>query len=369
MKKFLFGLVAVVLLLSPQRMAAQIDIPDTIPGKGFFISQLNLAKHIMDFFVDKRDASNAEKLDSNYIGYYPEKLLFSSGLAQSGGWLSIQDEDSSFKLGSDVSRALSLRACYRGLAMVFALNPFNMFGNTDSEFDISFYGDKLVLDFVYQNSNSMSGTYSGVYSPTNEVVEETAYSLDDGIINRRLLSFGTMYVFNSRRFSYAAAFDQTCIQKRSCGSILLGANYLYNRLRIDLDFLGNVYMRSKMFGIGGGYGYNFVLPKRWLVSASALAEFGVWTRNYFEMSPDFAAYMIGSYFEEGKEIPADFQLEDTYTYDNIPIILIPRLAVVHHFGRFFAGFTGLGTFHYEKNDGLSNYNFVFTSNLLFGLRL
>ena len=35
MKKFLFGLVAVVLLLSPQRMAAQIDIPDTIPGKGF----------------------------------------------------------------------------------------------------------------------------------------------------------------------------------------------------------------------------------------------------------------------------------------------------------------------------------------------
>ena len=117
---------------------AQVEIPDTIHGKGFFIGQLNLAKHIMDFFLDKRDASNAAKLDSNYIGYYPEKLMFSSGLAQSGGWLSIQDDDSSFKLGSDISRSLSLRACYRGLAMVFALNPFNMFGNTDSEFDISF---------------------------------------------------------------------------------------------------------------------------------------------------------------------------------------------------------------------------------------
>ena len=56
---------------------AQIIIPDTIPGKGFFVGQLNLAKRIMDFFVDKRDASNAAKLDSNYIGYYPEKCFVS----------------------------------------------------------------------------------------------------------------------------------------------------------------------------------------------------------------------------------------------------------------------------------------------------
>lgn len=133
-------------LLVPQPAVAQVEIPDTIHGKGFFIGQLNLAKHIMDFFLDKRDASNAAKLDSNYIGYYPEKLMFSGGLAQSGGWLSIQDDDSSFKLGSDISRSLSLRACYRGLAMVFALNPFNMFGNTDSEFDISFYGICCLYD-------------------------------------------------------------------------------------------------------------------------------------------------------------------------------------------------------------------------------
>lgn len=240
-KRFVLAMVTAVLLV-PQPAVAQVEIPDTIHGKGFFIGQLNLAKHIMDFFLDKRDASNAAKLDSNYIGYYPEKLMFSSGLAQSGGWLSIQDDDSSFKLGSDISRSLSLRACYRGLAMVFALNPFNMFGNTDSEFDISFYGDKLLLDFVYQNSTSLSGTYTGTYTPANEKDEEEEYSLDVGFLNRRTLSFGTMYVFNSRRFSYAAAFDQTCIQKRSCGSLLLGAHYLYNRLRIDMDFLDNIYM-------------------------------------------------------------------------------------------------------------------------------
>ena len=136
------------MLFLPLKGTAQINIPDTIPGKGFFIGQLNLAKHIMDFFVDKRDASNAAKIDSNYIGYYPEKLLFSAGLAQSGGWLAMKDDDSSWRLGSDISRSLSLRASYRGLAMCFALNPFNMFGNTDSEFDISFYGDTKPQTYV-----------------------------------------------------------------------------------------------------------------------------------------------------------------------------------------------------------------------------
>ena len=86
----------VIILAYPQEGIAQVNIPDTIPGKGFFVGQLNLAKHIMDFFVDKRDASNAAKLDSNYIGYYPEKLQFSAGLAQNGGWLAIKDGENTY---------------------------------------------------------------------------------------------------------------------------------------------------------------------------------------------------------------------------------------------------------------------------------
>ena len=205
-----YWILAVVFLTFSSETSAQVNIPDTIPGKGFFVGQLNLAKRIMDFFVDKRDASNAAKLDSNYIGYFPEKLLFSGGLGQNGGWLAVKDGENTYRLGSDISRSLNLRACYRGLAMAFALNPFNMFGNTDTEFNISFYGDKLVLDFVYQNSNSLSGTYKGIYTPTNQRMDTAKeYDIDEGLFNRRTTMLGAMYVFNSRRFSYAAAFDQT----------------------------------------------------------------------------------------------------------------------------------------------------------------
>lgn len=370
MRNTLKKILLLAMLFLPLKGTAQINIPDTIPGKGFFIGQLNLAKHIMDFFVDKRDASNAAKIDSNYIGYYPEKLLFSAGLAQSGGWLAMKDDESSWRLGSDISRALSLRASYRGLAMCFALNPFNMFGNTDSEFDISFYGDKLVLDFVYQNSNTLSGTYSSYYSPTNEhLTQQKDYSLEDGFVNRRTMTFGAMYVFNSRRFSYASAFDQMCIQKRSCGSFLLGGNYLYNRMRLDLGDYGNFYLRSKMLGIGGGYGYNFVLPRQWLISTSAMLEAGVWNHNSLQFSPEFADVLIEIMKQEGMDVPTNYNLEEEYSFDGVPIIVIPRLAIIHHFGRYFAGFTSLGTFHYERIEGQNNYHFVFTSNLLFGIRL
>jgi hypothetical protein len=360
----------VIILAYPQEGIAQVNIPDTIPGKGFFVGQLNLAKRIMDFFVDKRDASNAAKLDSNYIGYYPEKLQFSIGLAQNGGWLAVKDGENTYRLGSDITRSLSMRACYRGLAMVFALNPFNMFGNTDEEFDISFYGDKLVLDFVYQNSNSLSGTYKGVYTPTNQRMDKaTEYSVDEGLFNRRTTMFGAMYVFNSRRFSYAAAFDQTCIQKRSCGSVLLGANYMYNRMRMDLQEYGNVYMRSRMLGIGGGYGYNLVLPKNWLISASALLEAGVWSRNKYEIPQVLADAVFDAMRKEGRDVPADYSLEESYSYDGLPLILIPRIAILRYFGRYYAGFTALGTSHYERYKGQDNFNFVFTSTLLFGMRL
>ena len=366
MKHLLTLILTITLLSSPLTATAQIEIPDTIPGKGFFIGQLNLAKRIMDSFSNKRDASNAAKLDSNYIGYYPEKLMFSGGLAQNGGWMTVRDGDNTFKLSSDITRALSLKACYRGLAMVFAVNPFNMFGNTDTEFDISFNGDNMVIDFLYQNSNSLSGTYTGIYSPNNQLMDhEVEYSVDIGLFNRRTMMVGAMYVFNSRRFSYSAAFDHTCIQKRSCGSFLLGAHYLYNRLRLDLREYGDIFMRSKMVGIGGGYAYNLVLPKRWLISASALVEAGVWSRNSVETVMTDA--LIEGLKEVGREVPTN--LEQKYSYDGLPIIGVPRLAITHNFGRYFAAFTSLGTFHYERYKKQDNFNFVFTSNLVFGIHL
>ena len=38
-----------MLLLMSRSSVAQVVIPDTIPGKGILVGQLNYAKHIVDF--------------------------------------------------------------------------------------------------------------------------------------------------------------------------------------------------------------------------------------------------------------------------------------------------------------------------------
>ena len=352
-------------LLITAQASAQVHIPDTIPGKGFVIGQLNLAKHIMDFFLDKRDEANATKLDTAYVGNYPEKLMFSAGLTTSGGQLRTFSENGGYELNSDMSRSISLRACYRGLAISFSANPFNMFGNSDSEFDISLYGDKTVFDFMYQNSETLNGQFTSTNTEQTDSEEGLNNIVEKGMINRRTLTFGGMYVFNSRRFSYAAAFDQTCMQKRSCGSVLLGANYIYNRLRINFQEFGNVYIKTKMIGIGGGYAYNFVLPHNWLISASGLMEIGAWVKNRSELSQTIVD-IYNKYRDEGTE---ELHTEETFSFDMPPVILTSRTAFIHQFGRYYIGLTGIATMHFEKNEGDIDSNIVFVSDLLFGIRL
>ena len=58
MKKYLLVIATAILSLTPRPTVAQIEIPDTIPGKGNFIGQLNLAKRITNFLLDIRDSIN-----------------------------------------------------------------------------------------------------------------------------------------------------------------------------------------------------------------------------------------------------------------------------------------------------------------------
>ena len=41
-----------------------------------------------------------------------------------------------------------------------------------------------------------------------------------------MLTLNAYYAFNGRRFSYPAVFSQSWMQKRSCGSLMLGASFM-----------------------------------------------------------------------------------------------------------------------------------------------
>ena len=79
------------------------------------------------------------------------------------------------------------------------------------------------------------------------------------------------YIFNHERFSYNAGFNASQQQKVSAGSALAGLA-LYNQ-KISSDstlFLGEkANLKSWSIGFNGGYAYNFVLKRKFLIFIAA----------------------------------------------------------------------------------------------------
>ena len=98
------------------------------------------------------------------------------------------------------------------------------------------------------------------------------------------MGFGTDYYFNYRKFSNKAVFGQTEWQKKSAGSIVLGASVFFNRVMADSSIVpGNIiepgflnnsgYTYSDFVAITSKAGYAFILVARthWFFNLGILA--------------------------------------------------------------------------------------------------
>ena len=100
------------------------------------------------------------------------------------------------------------------------------------------------------------------------------------------LYFNGYYVFNGRRYSQAAAYNQSVIQRRSAGSFLLGATWYMSSFDFsDVNnalfiILSNNVNRIKLHqaNIGIGYGYNFVPFRGFVINAMAMPTLSVYNR-------------------------------------------------------------------------------------------
>ena len=132
------------------------------------------------------------------------------------------------------------------------------------------------------------------------------------------------YTFNHRRFSFPAAFMQSYVQRQSAGSWLAGISYqggsikTTNKLKARNPNAPDVRIYVGHFGVGGGYGSNWVLGRRWLLHFSMLPTFVVYNRNNFTVNGDR---------KRAKRI-------------RFNMIFNERAAIVHNFSpRYFAGAT------------------------------
>lgn len=197
------------------------------------------------------------------------------------------------------------------------------------------------------------------------------------------------YLFNNKHFSYAAAYKQSVLQKRSAGSLMAGAMFYYGSIDYashtngDLIYLMHGLGRVKMWqgSIGVGYAYNWVPTPGLLLNAMVMPMFTFVNK--------IKAYGYGTNVEQLKDEAIfmddniDDETWDKWFYGNLRIApmgdrtfnsgmtvnLDARVSVSYNFGRYFIGafgqFTNMRYSHHSSHGYLNDW-FINTS---FGLRL
>jgi len=226
--------------------------------------------------------------DTNYVVRPEGSLTLKVRMNQTGNSFHAKGTVNDFYCKADLSTShkttFSIAGNYRGIGIGMAINPYKWSGvYKDYEFNLNYYSSKLSLDFSYQRSESLAGDIERGDNDSR---------LESGDVMLKVVNLAGYYTFNHRRFSFPAAFTQSYIQRRSAGSWLAGISYqggsieTTDALKTRNPDAPDIRIYIGHFGIGGGYGYNWVLGKRWLLHFSMLPTFVVYNRNNFTVNDE-----------------------------------------------------------------------------------
>lgn len=219
--------------------------------------------------------------------------------------------------------------------------------NPNTEIDLSIYSSKIGIDLFYRKTGNdfRIRNLADFFSDDNPQPDD----LNDQFsgLNIKNVGLNVYYIFNHRDFSYPAAFSQSTVQRRSCGSFKLGFSYSHHNVSFDqtqladalLDVLDESMFFEKLryddYQINFGYSYNWVFARNWLFCGS--------------FSPGLA-YNVTSYSrldEESETRNGDFL---DFRLNKLNVDFIVRLALVWNNTKYFAGFSFiLHTFDYSSN--------------------
>lgn len=158
-----------------------------------------------------------------------------------------------------------------------------------SSFNLSLYSSMLGCDFLHfrNNGNYLLRKVNGF-----EGVEPTSVrGIPFSGLSTKTTSFSAYYVFNHRHFSYPAAFNQSTVQRKSCGSPMLGLGFSKQHNRFDYTKLPENVRGSESdekiieelkfseinynyYYVSAGYAYNWVFARNFLLGFSAMPSVG-----------------------------------------------------------------------------------------------
>lgn len=375
--KLLKYLVLVIGLSISSQMMAQGGVISLLKKVGTLIDTMSVRG------VDRRYIEAPEK---------PWQLIVRGNVSQTivsmntKGVIEGMEYDAKPSLRTEPAQYVGLWAGYRGYGLGYTVN---VGGDKGNYFTIGATGGSFGINVrihSFDNSSPNLNLDSDILSDSNKD-EWREVKLIDPIHVNTLIADG-YYMFNGKKFSYAAAYDQSVIQKHSAGSLMAGLMYNYTNIDYSSKYNGDIIYLMEGLGrvklwqgsVGVGYAYNWVPVRGLLINVMAMPMLTFVNK--------IKAYGYATNVEELMEDPifwSDISNEewDEWFYDNLQITPMGdmtfnsgltfsfdgRVSLTYNFGRcFFSAYGQFNNIRYSHNStsGYLNDWFVNTS---FGIRL
>ena len=286
-----------------------------------------------------------------------------------------------------VAASIGFWVGYRGTGISFSKS---LARNAGRYFSISTTGAKYGFNFRLRRFSTSAVTFDSETHIVGQDVQE--YHEEDDMPSPvwiRSVYANGYYVFNGRRYSQAAAYNQSVIQRRSAGSLLAGLTWYQSSFDYS-DVENSVFMelargigRMKVHqaNLGIGYGYNLVPFRGLVVNAMAMPTVSVYNRvktYYYDFNyniPDSEAADPDDYgqwnsatktwangkthkpliiTDEMTEYPADAECWETGSdteYSWLQFNVDLRLGIAYNWRNYFIGLQAqFNNFRYNKDN-------------------
>lgn len=276
---------------------------------------------------------------------------------------------------------------YRGTGISFSKS---LVKNAGRYFSFTTTGAKYGFNFRLRRFNTSETTLKATTYKDGKLEEapmDTAYTMPAPVWIRSVYING-YYVFNGRRYSQAAAYNQSVIQRRSAGSLLVGATWYQSSFDYS-EYKNAVFMllshnvgkiKVHQANLGVGYGYNFVPFRGFVINAMVMPTLSVYNRvktykydcnyclplprnvedNFGEWDTNTKRWANGSTHkpmtiseEEGNYVLEQFDLweiEPETTYSALRLNFDLRLGIAYNWKNYFIGIQAqYNNFSYKKD--------------------
>lgn len=368
MKKLLLGLSALLVCVSSTM--AQVSLPedslrlsDGSRNSDVPVYQDTL-RHPKENFI-KRFIRAFNETDTTYI--QPNKYNWAVMLQNTNAFESYTIKDTrasqsitfSPKPGIKIGPYLGWRWLFFGYT--FDVNSLGKGRkSTKTEFELSLYSSMLMCDLIYRRTGDDFKLRR--LSGFDQNVEQLEGEHFNGV-RSYTAGINAYYIFNHKRFSYPAAYAQSTVQKKSCGTWKAGFSFDLHELNFDYKELPNIpisndlkFKQTKYWNLSfsAGYGYNWVFKKNCLFNISLTPAIG-YTHNYGHTTLNAAA-------EANEEL-----LFKHFNRNNFHINCTGRMGVVWNNTKYFAGMSLIvHTFNFKHTNLFTNNTFG-TLNFYVGL--